>query len=686
MNTLLDGKKITIGTCYYPEHWLETMWQDDLERMKRTGIEVIRVGEFSWNLTEPVEGTYVYDFWDEFLDLCSRVEMKVIFCTPTATPPAWLSEKYPEVLNAKRDGSLIYHGERCHINHNNIVFRQKTELITEHLASHFGSHPSIIGWQIDNEINCETDEFYSESDDLAFRNWVQNKYESLDALNAAWGTRFWNQTYSSFAEVHIPRQTNHNVGNPHQNLDYRRFISDSARSYIKLQSDIIRKYLKEGDFITTNGMFNLDNHSMNKESLDFFTYDSYPDFAFDEYYETRGARDLLDRNWSKNLSEVRSISEPFGIMEQQSGAGGWTTRMRMPIPRPGQIRLWTMQSIAHGAEYVSYFRWRTATVGTEIYWHGILDYSNRDNRRIREVEQICSEVKKLSRICGSKYTAKVAVIKTWDNEWDAQCDNWHKMLEDISQKGIYAAATRSHTPLDYVFLGPETSAEDLGKYDLLIFPHAVVVTQMEAMILERYVKNGGRLLLGCRAGLKTSEGHITMDDLPGVFKQMAGCVVAEFTPEAPDEENIYVIKPGDNGQKFRMHAQGFFDQFEVTSETAQVKGVYDSTYIKDEPALVKNVYGEGRVYSFGSTFPEDTAAGLLKMLGVSNPYEKYLELPEECELAVRSDGTYTWLFVLNYDKSEVTLDIKEEMLDVLNGGSVHGTYKLPAYGVAVFEI
>ena len=339
MNSLLDGKKITIGTCYYPEHWPKEMWEDDLFRMKKTGIEVIRVGEFSWNLTEPVEGTYVDAFWDEFLDLCSRTNMKVIFCTPTATPPAWLTEKYPEVLNAKRDGSLVYHGERCHVNHSSIIYRQKTALITEHLASHFASHPAIIGWQIDNEINCETDEFYSESDDAAFRSWVQNKYENLESLNAAWGTRFWNQTYSSFSEVHIPRQTNHNVGNPHQNLDYRRFVSDTARSYIKLQSDIIRKYLKEGDFITTNGMFNLDNHAMNKESLDFYTYDSYPDFAYDEYYEKRSSRDILDRMWSRNLTEVRSISQPFGIMEQQSGAGGWTTRMIMPCPRPGQIRL-----------------------------------------------------------------------------------------------------------------------------------------------------------------------------------------------------------------------------------------------------------------------------------------------------------------------------------------------------------
>ena len=686
MNSLLNGKKITIGTCYYPEHWPQSMWKDDLERMKKTGIEVIRVGEFSWNLTEPVEGTFVDDFWDNFLDLCKLVDMKVIFCTPTATPPAWLTEKYPEALNAKRNGTLIYHGERCHVNHSSLIFRQKTKLITEHLASHFGSHPCIIGWQIDNEINCETDEFYSESDDAAFRKFIQDKYKDLDTLNDAWGTRFWNQTYSSFSEVHIPRQTNHNVGNPHQNLDYRRFVSDTARSYIKLQSDIIRKYIKEGDFITTNGMFNLDNHSMNKESLDFFTYDSYPDFAYDARYDQRGQRDLLDRWWSKNLSEVRSISEPYGIMEQQSGAGGWTTRMLMPTPRPGQIRLWTMQSIAHGAEYISFFRWRTSTIGTEIYWHGILDYSNRENRRIKEIRQICNEVKKLSRMCSGHYVAKVAIVKNHDNEWDAQCDNWHRMLEDISQKGLFEAATRNHIPIDYVYIESDTSPSDLSKYDLLIYPHAVVATQIESMILERYVKEGGKLLLGCRAGLKTAEGHVTMDELPGVFRNMAGCVVAEFTPEAPDEENIYVVNNKESLQKFRLSACKFFDQFEAISDTAKVKGVYDSTYLKDEPALIENSFGKGYVYSFGSTFLEDTASGIFKMLGVSEPFGKYIEIPEECELAVRTDGVKTWFIVLNYDKAGASLNLKKEMIDILQGGSAYGVYHLPEYGVAVFEL
>ena len=374
MSELLNGQRIVLGTCYYPEHWPENLWKEDLRRMLDTGIEVIRIAEFAWSKVELTEGNFNFDFFDRFLDLAEEVGMKVIFCTPTATPPAWLTQKYPEVLNADIKGNLYRHGMRRHYNYNSPVYRELCVRITEKFASHYGQRKCIIGWQIDNELNCEKDLFYSESDTKAFRVFLQEKYGDLEELNRAWGTVFWNQTYTDWEEVYVPRYTYSDSVNPHQTLDYVRFISASARSFAKIQSDIIRIYAKPGDFITTNGLFgHLDNHKMAEESLDFMTYDSYPDFGYclDMYDGSPAA--LRDRKWGKNLSEVRAVSPVFGIMEQQSGACGWNTRMEAPNPRPGQITLWTMQSVAHGADYVSYFRWRTCTMGTEIYWHGILD-------------------------------------------------------------------------------------------------------------------------------------------------------------------------------------------------------------------------------------------------------------------------------------------------------------------------
>ena len=281
MAEILNGAGLVLGVCYYPEHWPHDMWEEDLKRMLAVGIRVVRVAEFAWSKIEPTEGNFTFDFFDDFLNVAEALGMKVIFCTPTATPPAWLTQKYPEVLNADLDGSLFYHGERRHYNYNSHIYRKLSARIVEQSASHYASRECIIGWQIDNEINCGKDVFYSKSDSEAFRAYLKEKYKELDSLNEAWGTVFWNQSYTDWEQIYVPRKTYGNAVNPHEVLDYTRFISQSARNFVKMQSDILRKYIKPGDFVTTNGIFgNLDNHQMTKESLDFICYDSYPNFAY----------------------------------------------------------------------------------------------------------------------------------------------------------------------------------------------------------------------------------------------------------------------------------------------------------------------------------------------------------------------------------------------------------------------
>ena len=219
MGNLLDGSGLVLGTCYYPEHWPERMWKEDLERMLASGIEVVRIAEFAWSKVEPTEGNFTYEFFDRFLDVAEEVGMKVIFCTPTATPPAWLTEKYPEVLNANPDGVLYRHGARRHYNFNSKQYHRLSAIITEKFAEHYAGRKCIIGWQLDNEFNCEFTEYYSESDTLAFREFLKKKYGTLDQLNDAWGTTFWNQTYTAWEEIYVPRPTTRYTVNPHVKLD-----------------------------------------------------------------------------------------------------------------------------------------------------------------------------------------------------------------------------------------------------------------------------------------------------------------------------------------------------------------------------------------------------------------------------------------------------------------------------------
>lgn len=678
---IVNGRDITMGTCYYPEQWDKSLWPEDLDRMLAAGIHVIRIAEFAWNKFEPREGEYDFAFFDEFLELVQEKGMKVIFCTPTATPPAWLSTKYPEILNADQDGNLYRHGNRRHYNYNSPIYREFIAKLTEQLGAHYGSHPAIIGWQLDNELNCETAQFCSESDTKAFRKFLQDKYGSLNALNDAWGTVFWNQTYTDWEEVDVPRRTLHDAANPHRVLDYIRFVSDSTCSFAKLQADILRKYIKEDDFITTNGIFGrIDYQRMLKESLDFITYDSYPDFAYglDDYDE----KDLFkDRWWSKNLTEVRAISPVFGIMEQQSGADGWNNRLEAPTPKPGQLTLWTMQSIAHGADFISYFRWRTSIMGTEIYWHGILDYSGRENRRLKEVKTVYEKFEKLQAVAGAEYTARVGILRDYDNNWDTDYDNWHRRVEKVSQDSLFLALQQLHAPFNYVYLREDMNPEELKKYEVLFYPHATILTGERMALLEKYVSAGGKLVMGCRTGYKDMTGKCVMDYLPGLASKVTGTDIPEYSFVSPEDGHVYVDWDGE-----KMEAAVFNDILAPAGESAEILGTYRNSYYAGEPALIRNRFGRGEAYYFGGAFALDTAKLFAKKLRIAEPFKDVIELPESCELAVRENDGRRFLFVLNYLPCEAQIVLKTQVLDLFAGEETKGHVTLAPYETKVYEL
>ena len=271
MKKSLQADHFSLGVCYYPEHWPEDLWRDDFQRMRDLSFSVIRVAEFAWTIFEPEEGSFSFDFFDRAIDLAHEHGLKVILGTPTATPPAWLTHKYPEVLNVTQAGVQYQHGERRHYNYNAQVYRELSAQLVRKLAEHYGHHPAVIGWQIDNELNCQIDVFYSEADQTAFQIWLKDKYSTLAELNHAWGTTFWNQTYTAWAQVKLTGPTPSHSPNPHQALDEKRFFSASAISFACIQSNILRE-LAPDQLVTTNGLFgHLDSHQLTEEALDFIS-------------------------------------------------------------------------------------------------------------------------------------------------------------------------------------------------------------------------------------------------------------------------------------------------------------------------------------------------------------------------------------------------------------------------------
>ncbi|MBE5960913.1 MAG: beta-galactosidase [Lachnospiraceae bacterium] len=674
------GSKITMGVCYYPEHWDESMWEDDLRRMKEYGISVIRIAEFAWNKFESEEGSYTFDFFDRFLAVAAKWNMNVIMCTPTATPPAWMTTKYPEVLNADKEGHLYRHGMRRHANMNSKMYQHFTKIIVEKLAEHYADNPSIIGWQLDNEINCEMEVYYSESDHLAFRAYLKEKYQTLDKLNQAMGTVFWNQTYTDWDQVALAQKTNTGGTNPHMALEEKRFISETVISYFRLQADILRTYIKDSVFLTTNGLFNnIDYHRLIQEGiLDFITYDNYPDFAYEVENPYRD-KVLKDRNMTFNITRARSISSYFGIMEQQSGAGGWNFRMQQPMPKPGQMRLWALGAIALGADFVSFFRWRTCTFGTEIYWHGLNDYSNTPNRRLEELATIHEDIKMLQLTAGTKYIAQVGIITDYDNSWDGDIDLWHGPLRRNSVEGIVRALELGHITYDFINLTDETLHSELKKYPILFYPHATILTEARVKILEEYTADGGIIVFGSRSGYKLTNGQCTTLQMPGLLRNLCGVVVSDYTFASPDREMMQIDV---NGRK--LPALCFHDI--LRPETAAVLGTFDSDYYKGLPGFTVNYFGKGCAYYYGAGFAEETVAGILEELSIRPWAESYLVAGNDIQITMRKGDKERYLFVLNYGDKEQTIEVKGNYLEIISQKREAGEQKMEAYGVKCYQI
>ncbi|NLB91618.1 MAG: beta-galactosidase [Clostridiales bacterium] len=680
-NKSIKLAKPTLATCYYPEHWEEGLWAEDLQRMQAHGIEVVRVFEFAWAVVEPYENVFDFSLFDRFLALAQQEKMEVILCTPTATPPAWLTSKYPEVLNVDKNGNVMHHGHRRHYNYNSPKYLYFTERIVKVLGQRYGNHPAVIGWQIDNEVNCEVNVFYSDSDRKAFRQYVKEHFGTLEALNDAIGGNFWSQRYTDWDQVDLARHTLSGEGNPHMALLEKRFFSKSAIRYIKLQSDLLRKYIGNR-FITTNGIFgHLDNFELVDTALDFMTYDSYPNFVYGESGINGTDTGLADRSWSMHLSYARALSPNFGIMEQQSGANGWDFTMMAPMPKPGQMRMWTLQSIAHGADFVSYFRWRTCSYGTEIYWHGLNDYSNQPNRRLEELKATHEDLEKIPSLAGSIYQAQVALVTDYLNQWDGERDLWHGPLEEASRQKIFAAAQKTHTPLDLLWIRNtkthQTKLEELLPYKVLFYPHATILTQDTAKLLTAYVEAGGILIMGARTGYKDEYGRCPMQPMPGYARDLCGVEVTDYTLARPEDPAKILW----NGKTYE--APIFHDILKPV-EGGVPLATFQGCYYDGACGMTMKKHGKGIAYYVGSGFCEELVKTFLAQAEVREPYGEIVTCPEEIELACRKKESEEYFFLINYtDKAHVAI-CNTPLKDAFSQEMIQGEVHLTPYDARVF--
>lgn len=505
------------GTAYYPEQGELATLDLDAQRMRAASMNTVRMAEFAWDIMEPEEGRFDFSIFDEAIKRLGAYGIRTVLCTPTATPPRWLTVKHPEIRRVDEKDIVQVHGSRQHASTCSDVFRDYSRKITRAMAEHFRDNPYVIGWQTDNEFNCHFSEDYSVGAQKAWVTYLEEKYSGdINSLNDAWGTVFWSQSYSSFAEVPLPVRARPTHLNPAHHLDYFRFISWSVARFQHDQVEILRATQPKW-WITHNGLYDLiDYRGSFGQDLDVLGYDAYPMFTFD--YRQRAA------DQARKFDEARAWTGNFIIPEFQSGPGGQTNYMH-DNPEPGELRNMYYSALAHGVDGILLFRWRSVRFGAEEYWCGVLDHDNVPRRRYEEVAQVGAELARVGpALLGTHVTIDVAVAAT-----DFDNTNGHVALPlGLPSPDQVASELHGHFWHGGYQVGVVHPSDVLDGLKLYIIPHFALLDPAWLPGLEAWVRNGGVLVIGARTGTKDLNNNVVTDLLPGALRSLVGTTVTEY--------------------------------------------------------------------------------------------------------------------------------------------------------------
>ncbi len=480
-----------IGVDYYPEHWdtdLKALPQmaNDLIIMKENGIELIRVGEFAWYVLESAEGEYDFSLLDKLFELTRNIGIKVIIGTPSATPPAWLIKKHPEILQKDDKGHIRNFGSRRHYCYNSHIYKVYVDKIVSKLAERYGEMENLYAWQIDNEFGCEDTTYcYCEKCDTAFQKFLENKYTTVEDLNRDWGTVFWSQQYDDFAQIETPKRTNA-LRNPHQLLDFYRFSTDSIMAFAQMQIDTIKRYSTKP--ITHNLMTNFTEIDYKKieKQYDFLSFDNY---HFGKEFKPWFAGMNFDLMWSLQR-------QPFTVMEQQPGRVNWQVR-NVYYDYKWMERV-SRQALSHGADNIVFFRYRALPFGAEQFHNGILNYDGNPERSKRL--EVC---KKLSRekIPSRKDKARIGIYFDYEASWMHMINGVNKDFDYFTSiMELYRPIFEKGEHVDFLF-----SDSDFTGYEYLIIPYAIYIPEK---VLKTIADSDSKVIFTCMSGIKDERNHI----------------------------------------------------------------------------------------------------------------------------------------------------------------------------------
>ena len=629
-----------LGVDYYPEQWDPALMEADLDAIREMGGNTIRIAEFSWHLMEPEEGHYDFSFFDHVLAMAREKGLRVILGTPTAAIPAWLANRHPDILSRFENGQPRAFGGRHVYCCNSPRLYEYSEKIIRAMAGHYKDEPQIAAWQIDNEIGHEdSDLCWCPRCREAFRRFLRDKFGGdVHRLNKTYGTAFWSQEYNDFDEIPLPAPTI-TTHNPALRLDWERFRSKSLCDFLDFQARLIREIDPQAVIIHDFPGGGLDKHvdySQAAKCLDTAAYNNYPVWG--------GQKEPLPPHETAfALDHIRGLKRKnFWITEAIMGAQGHDVTGY--LPRPGQAKLWSWQGMAHGCESLLYFRYRGAAKGAEQFCYGILDADNRRGRKFREVQSFFREVPQYAQALEAPIHSDVAIVYDYDSLASFRIQRQSLLLDCPGEmKKLYKAFYDRNISVDVI-----PAEADLTGYQIVLLPQLTVMKPEFQAKAERFVREGGTLVLTYRTGVKDPDNNLFFGEvLPVGYAGLAGVTVAET--ESLQEQNAFPVV----GEGAFAGADGyggvFRDMLEVRD--AEVLYRYGDSFYREFAAATRKRQGPGAVYYLGCSLDEGTISRLAETILAERGIEA-IPSPEGVEIVTRGGAGQKIRMLMNHTAFE----------------------------------
>ncbi|MCX4322982.1 MAG: beta-galactosidase [Lachnospiraceae bacterium] len=662
--------KIPYGGDYNPEQWSEDSWEEDMRLLKLAHIDIVTLNVFSWAMLQSDDDVYHFDKLDKIMELVKKHGMKVCLATSTGAHPAWMARKHPDILRVEANGMKRKFGSRHNSCPNSPTYQKYAVALAAKLADRYGKYDNLVAWHISNEYGGEC---YCENCEKKFRKWLKEKYGTIEEVNRVWDTAFWGHTFYDFEDIVAPNHLSEHWGNDRStfqgiSLDYRRFNSESILNAYRLEYDAVHAVTPDIP-ITTNlmGTYQPLDYQMWAKYMDFVSWDNYP------------ANDTPISGVAMRHDLMRGLKQgkPFALMEQTPSVTNWLPYNM--LKRPGVMRLWSYQAVAHGADTVMFFQMKRSIGACEKYHGAVIDHAGHENTRVfREVAELGAELDSLgAQTLGARSDAHAAIVFDWDNWWGISYSAGPSVYLDYCREveRYYKALFDLHIPVDMI--GVE---DDLSKYDLVIAPVLYMVKTGYDEKLRAYVKNGGRFLTTFFSGYVDEHDLVTVGGYPGKLRDILGIWVEEEDALPEDMHNCFHYK----GTTYP--ASMLCDL--LHTEGAEALASYEKDFYAGMPVLTKNAFGKGFGYYVAAQSNDEFYRMYLGEICREAGIEPIMDAPDGTEVTRRVNDNGTFVFLLNHGEKAQVVAMPFAGTDLLSGKSYEqgDALTLAAKDVAIVKL